>query len=80
MADNAYTYQVLKDTNQKTVIKLTGRMLAGTNESNSARISAKSLAYALDSSKANLLSSVSNTGPLSSYTLNLTKINYSIRK
>lgn len=72
---NAFTYQVIKDTQQKSIIKLTG-FFDGSNgdENNGSRIAANSLAYALDSSKANLLSSVANTGPLSYYGLSVEKI------
>jgi hypothetical protein len=72
---NIFTYKVLKDTNQKSVIKLTG-FFSGSdgNESNTARIDASSLYGALDSSRANLLSSVGNTGPLPYYGLGIEKI------
>lgn len=74
---NVFTYQVLKDTTEKAVIKLTGSF-DGTNgqESNVVRIRANSLYGALDSSKANLLSSSANTGPLSYYGLSIHRIWY----
>jgi hypothetical protein len=72
---NAFTYQVLRDTTQKTVIKFTGFFdgLSG-DESNGARIQANTLYGALDSSKANLLASAANTGPLPYYGLSVEKI------
>lgn len=75
---NVFTYKVLKDTTQKSVIKLTGLFdgISG-NESNTARIQASSLADALDSSRANLLSSVANTGALPYYGLGIEKLWYS---
>lgn len=74
---NVFTYQVIKDTTEHTVIKLTGLFdgLSG-DESNTARIQANSLYGALDSSRANLLSSVANTGPLSYYNLLVNRIWY----
>jgi hypothetical protein len=74
---NAFTYQVLKDTQQKAIIKITGFFDgASGDESNNARIAANSLAFAMDSSKANLLSSTANTGPLPYYGLAVEKIWY----
>lgn len=66
---NTYTYQVLKDTTEHAIIKLTGRFDSDVQEDNPHRISANSLYGALDSSKANLLSSTANTGPLDYYGL-----------
>lgn len=74
---NAFTYQVMKDTTEHAVIKLTGSF-DGTSgqENNVARIQANTLYGALDSSKGNLLSSVANTGPLSYYGLGAYRIWY----
>jgi hypothetical protein len=75
---NVFTYKVLKDTTQKSVIKLTGLFdgLSG-DEANTVRIQANSLYGALDSSRANLLSAVANTGALSYYGLGIEKLWFS---
>lgn len=73
---NVFTYQVIKDTTEHSVIKLTGSFDGTGQESNAIRIQANSLYGALDSSKANLLSSVANTGPLSFYGLSVHRIWY----
>jgi hypothetical protein len=73
---NQFTYQVLKDTNQKAVIKLTGFFDgASGDESNVSRISANTLYGALDANNVPLRSSlsVSNTA-LSYYGLSVEKI------
>jgi hypothetical protein len=70
------TYQILKDTTEHAVIKLTGSWSDYVQEDNAARIAANTLYGALDSSKANLLSSSANTGPLSFYGLNLHRLWY----
>lgn len=75
---NVYTYQVLKDTTEQAIIKLTGKFDGTGQEANSVRIQANTLSGALDSSKANLLSSTSNTGPLSYYGLTLMRVWYDI--
>jgi len=75
---NLYTYEILKDTNQKTVIKLTANFDGTGDENNPYRIQANTLYGALDSSKANLLSSAANTGPLSYYGLSVSRIGYNI--
>jgi hypothetical protein len=75
---NIYTYEVLKDTTAKTVIKLTANFDGSGDENNPYRIQANTLSGALDSSKANLLSSTSNTGPLSYYGLSVSRIGYNI--
>ena len=74
---NSFTYQILKDTTEHCVIKLTASFdgVSG-QESNSARIQANTLYGAMDSSKANLLSSSANTGPLSYYGLSAFRIWY----
>lgn len=75
---NVFTYKVLKDTTQKSVIKITGLFDgASGDEANTVRIQANSLYGALDSSRANLLSSVANTGALSYYGLGIEKVWYS---
>jgi hypothetical protein len=68
---NSFSYQVLKDTTEHAIIKLTGRFDSDEQEDNPNRISANSLYGALDSSKANLLSSTANTGPLDFYGLSV---------
>lgn len=74
---NVFTYQVMKDTTEHTVIKLTGLFDgASGDESNATRIQANSFYGALDSSRANLLSSVANTGPLSYYNLLISRVWY----
>ena len=73
---NIYTKQVLKDTNQFAVIKLTGVFDGSGDENNVSRIQANTLLFALDSSGANLLSSVANTGPQPFYGLSVSKIWY----
>lgn len=73
---NSYTSQVLKDTTEHVIIKLTGKFDGTGQENNHSRIAANSLYGALDSSKANLLSSTANTGPLSFYGLNLHRLWY----
>jgi hypothetical protein len=75
---NIFTYEVLKDTNQKAVIKLTANFDGSGDENNAYRIQANTLYGALDSSKANLLSSTSNTGALSYYGLSISRIGYNI--
>jgi hypothetical protein len=74
---NQFTYQVLKDTNTHSVIKLTGFFDgASGDESNTKRITANSLFGALDSSRANLLISTSNTGPVNFYGLAVNRLWY----
>jgi len=74
---NKFSYQVLKDDTQHAIIKLTGEFDgSGGQENNIARIAANTLYGALDSSKANLLSSAANTGPLSYYGLTIHRIWY----
>jgi len=73
---NKYTYQVLTDTNTHTIIKLTGLFDGSTIESNNTRIQANTLSFALDSSKANLLSSVANTGANAYYGLSVDRVWY----
>ena len=73
---NQYTYQVLKDTNQKSVIKITGFFDgASGDESNVSRIAANTLYGALDANSVPLRSSrsVSNTA-LTYYGLSIEKI------
>jgi hypothetical protein len=67
----------MKDTTEHAVIKLTG-FFDGSNgqEANAVRVAANTLYGALDSSKANLLSSTANTGPLSFYGLALYRLWY----
>ena len=73
---NSFTYQVIKDTTEHTVIKLTASFDGSGQESNAVRIQANTLYGALDSSKANLLSSSANTGALSYYGLSLNRLWY----
>lgn len=77
MAAPTTTYQVIKDTTEHAVIKLTASWdSTSEQENNPHRISANTLYGALDSSKANLLSSTSNTGPLSYYGLSVHRLWY----
>ena len=73
---NRYSYQILKDDTQHAIIKLTGEFDGSGQENNTARIAANTLYGALDSSKANLLSSSANTGPLSYYGLTIHRLWY----
>lgn len=73
---SSFTYQVIKDTTEHVVIKLTGQFTDTTQESNVSRIAANTLYGALDSSKANLLSSTANTGPLGYYGLTVNRVWY----
>lgn len=73
---NKFTYQILRDTVTDSVIKLTGSFDGSGQEANGARIAANTLFGALDTSKANLLSSSANTGALSYYDLQLTGVKY----
>lgn len=73
---NAFTYQVIKDTTEHAVIKLTGKFDGTGQEDNASRIQANTLSGALDTSKANLLSSAANTGALGYYGLSVSRIWY----
>jgi len=73
---NSFTYQVIKDTTEHVVIKLTASFDGTGQESNAVRIQANTLYGALDSSKANLLSSSANTGALPYYGLSLNRLWY----
>jgi len=73
---NSFTYQVVKDTTEHVVIKLTASFDGTGQESNAVRIQANTLYGALDSSKANLLSSSANTGALPYYGLSLNRLWY----
>jgi len=71
---NIYTYQVLRDTTEKTVIKLTANFDGTGQESNNYRIQANTLAGALTSNN-NILP---NGTPLSYYGLSISRIGYNI--
>jgi hypothetical protein len=73
---NSFTYQILKDTTEHTVIKLTAYFDGSAQESNAVRIQANTLYGAMDTSKANLLSSSANTGALGFYGLSLYRLWY----
>lgn len=73
---NSYTSQVIKDTTEHVVIKLTASFDGTGQETNVSRIAANTLYGALDSSRGNLLSSSANTGPLSYYGLSLNRLWY----
>jgi hypothetical protein len=73
---NFYTSQILKDTTEHVVIKLTAKFDGTGQEANTRRIQANTLYGALDSSKANLLSSTANTGPLPYYGLAVYRVWY----
>jgi len=76
---NIYTYQVLRDTTEKTVIKLTANFDGTGQEYNPYRITANTLSGALDANGVPLYSalSVSNTA-LSFYNLSISRIGYNI--
>ena len=71
---NIYTYQVLRDTTEKAVIKLTANFDGTGQESNNYRIQANTLAGALTSNN-NILP---NGTPLSYYGLSISRIGYNI--
>ena len=75
---NLYTYEVLRDTTEKAVIKLTANF-DGTGDENQIRIRANTLYGALDANSVPLYSSlsVSNTA-LPYYGLTITRIGYNI--
>ena len=73
---NSFTYQVLKDTTEHAVIKLTASFDGSGQESNAVRIQANTLYGAMDTSKANLLSSSANTGALGFYGLSVYRLWY----
>jgi hypothetical protein len=76
---STFTYQILKDTTEKAIIKLTGTFDSDTQESNDYRIQANSFYGALDANSVPLYSalSVSNT-VLGYYDLQVTRINYNV--
>lgn len=76
---NAFTYEVLRDTTEKTVIKLTGKFDGSGQESNTARIQANTLYGALDANGYPLYTSLSasNTA-LPFYELSLTRVGYNV--
>ncbi len=76
---NRFSYQVLKDDTQHAIIKLTGEFdgVSG-QENNVARIQANTLYGALDSSRANLMSSTANTGRLPYYGLTIHRVWYDV--
>lgn len=76
---NIYTYQVLRDTTEKTVIKLTANFDGSGQENNTHRIQANTLYGALDANGVPLYSSlsVSNTS-LPYYGLTISRIGYNV--
>jgi len=76
---NSYTYQILRDTTEKTVIKLTANFDGTGQESNNYRIQANTLFGALDANNVPLRTSlsVSNTA-LPYYGLSISRIGYNI--
>lgn len=76
---NAYTYQVLRDTTEKAIIKLTANFDGSGQESNGSRIAANTLYGALDANSVPLRTSlsVSNTA-LPYYGLTITRVGYNI--
>lgn len=76
---NVFTYQILRDTNQLSVIKLTGKFDGSGQEANTARIQANSLYGALDVNGVPLYTSlsVSNTA-LSFYELSIDRLGYNV--
>lgn len=77
MSAPKFTYQVLRDTQTDSVIKITGAFSDSTQEANGSRIQANSLAFALDANGAQLRTaqSLSNTA-LPYYDLQLTGVKY----
>lgn len=77
MAGNVFTYQVLKDTTEHAIIKLTGQFDGTGQESNAHRIPVQSLYGALDANGVPLWSglSVSNT-PLNYYGTTVSRVWY----
>lgn len=73
---NVYTTQIIKDTTEHVVIKYTSKFDGSGQQSNTVLLAANTLYGALDSSKANLLSSTANTGPLNYYGLSVNRIWY----
>jgi len=77
---NLYTYQILRDTTEKTVIKLTANFDGTGQESNNARIQANTLYGALATNGfqvANTQGGAANT-TLPFYNLSITRIGYNI--
>lgn len=77
---NQFSYQVLRDTSEKTVIKLTANFDGSGQEANNYRITANSLAGALATNGylvANNQGGSANT-PLSFYNLSISRIGYNI--
>lgn len=76
---NVYSYEVLRDTTEKTVIKLTAKFDGSGQEANNSRIQANTLYGALDANGVPLYTSlsVSNTA-LPFYELSLTRVGYNI--
>jgi len=74
---NKFTYQVLRDTQTDSVIKITGSFDGSGQEANGSRIQANTLAFALDANGAQLRTSqsLSNTA-LSYYDIQLTGVKY----
>ena len=72
---NIYTYQVLKDTTEKAIIKLTANFDGSGQENNVARIQANTLYGALDANN-NLLVSGNTAKPY--YGLSISRIGYNI--
>lgn len=74
---NIFTYQVIKDTTEHAVIKLTG-LFSGTDgqESNTARVQANSLYGAMDANKTKTLSDPTHTGELPYYGLSVYRLWY----
>ena len=80
MAGNGYTYQVLRDTSEKAVIKLTANFDGTGQEANNYRITANSLAGALATNGylvANSQGGAANT-PLSYYDLSISRLGYNV--
>jgi hypothetical protein len=75
---NVYTYEVLRDTTEKAIIKLTANF-DGTGDENQIRVQANTLYGALDANGVPLHTSlsVSNTA-LSYYGLTITRIGYNV--
>ncbi len=72
---NVYTYQLLRDTTEKTVIKLTAKFDGSGQEANTSRIQANTLYGAMDANSNPL---VAGNTALPFYELSLTRVGYNI--
>ena len=74
---NKFTYQILRDTNTDSVIKITGVFDGSGQEANGSRIQANSLSFALDANGVPLHTALSASNTyLSYYDLQVTGVKY----